>query len=192
MGRAGARGRGDVHRMDDERDVAPSGVSRPAGRQGPAWSHTRAHAVTSGEVEIEGRRLKLSNLDKLLYPEAGFSKAEVIDYYVRVAPVALPHLRDRPLTLKRYPDGVEGHFFYEKSCPSHRPDWVRTARIRTTGSSRWGESGRKAKAAGSIDYCVVDDLPTLVWVANLASLELHTPMHISADSTVPRMMVFDL
>src|SRR5664279_2403868 len=80
-------------------------------------------------VDVEGRHLKLSNLDKILYPEAGFTKGQVIDYYVRIAPVLLPHLRGRPLTMKRYPNGVSGPFFYEKNCPEHRPDWVQTARV---------------------------------------------------------------
>ena len=97
------------------------------------------------EVEVEGRTLSLSNLDKVMYPEVGFTKGQVIDYYTRVAPVLLPHLRGHPLTLKRYPDGVEGQFFYEKQCPSHRPDWVSTAPIPT---------GRK-----TIDFCLCEDLP---------------------------------
>ena len=86
-------------------------------------------AATRVEVEVEGRELRLSNLDKLMYPEAGFTKGQVIDYYTRVAPALLPHLKGRPLTLKRYPDGVHGQYFYEKNCPSHRPDWVKTKPI---------------------------------------------------------------
>jgi bifunctional non-homologous end joining protein LigD len=130
------------------------------------------------EVEVEGRRLSLSNLDKPMYPKVGFTKGQVIDYYTRVAPVLLPHLRRRPLTLKRYPDGVEGEFFYEKQCPSHRPDWVRTAPIVT---------GRK-----TIDFCVCDDLATLVWLANLADLELHPSLSLAAEIDRPTMMAFDL
>src|SRR4051812_17417648 len=118
-------------------------------------------------VDIDGRRLTLSNLQKVLYPETGFAKAQVIDYYTRVAPVLLPHLRDRPLTRKRYPDGVEGGSFFEKNAPSHRPEWVRTATLASPGSTRNRET---------IDYVLCDDLPTLVWLANLAALELHTPM----------------
>jgi bifunctional non-homologous end joining protein LigD len=130
------------------------------------------------EVEVEGRRLSLSNLDKMMYPQVGFTKGQLIDYYTRVAPVLLPHLRRRPLTLKRYPDGVEGEFFYEKQCPSHRPDWVRTAPIVT---------GRK-----TIDFCVCDDLATLVWLANLADLELHPSLSLAAEIDRPTMMAFDL
>jgi bifunctional non-homologous end joining protein LigD len=133
-------------------------------------------------VDIEGRRLTLSNLDKVLYPEAGFTKAQVLDYYTRIAPVLLPHLRDRPLTLKRYPEGVTGGFFFEKNAPSHRPDWVRTATIASPGSTRNRET---------INYVVVDELPTLVWVANLASLELHTPMWRVTKGR-PDMVVVDL
>src|SRR6266550_5917992 len=109
------------------------------------------------ELNVAGRTLLVSNLDKVLYPEAGFTKAQVIDYYIRIAPVLLPHLKSRPITLKRYPDGVDGFFFYEKQCPSHRPKWIRTAAV----SSQRREGGR-------IDYCVIDDLPALVWAANLA------------------------
>jgi bifunctional non-homologous end joining protein LigD len=130
------------------------------------------------EVEVEGRRLRLSNLDKVMYPAVGFTKGQVIDYYTRIAPVLLPYLRGRPLTLKRYPDGVEGHFFYEKQCPSHRPDWVATAPIRT---------GRK-----TIDFCLANDLPTLVWAANLADLELHTSLSAAEAIERPTTMVFDL
>ncbi len=103
------------------------------------------------EVDVAGKRLTLSNLEKVLYPVAGFTKGQVIDYYTRVAPVLLPHLRGRPLTLKRYPDGVEGPHFYEKQCPSHRPDWVRTAAV-------WSRHNNR-----NIDFCIVDDLPTLVF-----------------------------
>ncbi len=131
-------------------------------------------------VEIEGRQLKLSNLDKVLYPEPGFTKAQVIDYYVRIAPVLLPHLRDRPLTMKRYPEGVEGEFFYEKNCPAHRPEWVKTAKVWSHGNNRW------------MEYCLVQDLPTLVWAANLADIELHTSLAKAKDVSRPTMMVFDL
>ena len=132
------------------------------------------------EVSIQDRRLSLSNLDKLLYPGAGFTKGHVIDYYTRIAPVLLPHLRDRPLTLKRYPDGVEKGHFYEKRCPSHRPEWVRVAPV-------W--SGRND---GNIDYCVADDLATLVWLSNLADLELHTPLARASDIETPTLIAFDL
>jgi bifunctional non-homologous end joining protein LigD len=132
------------------------------------------------QVEVAGRQLKLSNLDKIFYPAVGFTKAQVIDYYTRVAPALLPHMAGRPLTLKRYPDGVDGQFFYEKKCPSHRPQWFRTASV-------W--SGRNKE---EINYCVVDDLPSLVWVANMASLELHTSLARAEDVHQPTMVVFDL
>ena len=132
------------------------------------------------EVEVDGRTLSLSNLDKVLYPRAGFTKGQVIEYYTRIAPYVLPHLRGRALTLKRYPNGVEGQFFYEKNCPAHRPDWVRTERIpiRTDGRT--------------IDFCLCDDLPTLVWLANLADLELHTSLARAADPRAPTILAFDL
>jgi bifunctional non-homologous end joining protein LigD len=131
-------------------------------------------------VEIEGKQLSLSNLNKVLYPEVGFTKAQVIDYYVRVAPVLLPHLRGRPLTMKRYPEGVTGMNFYEKNCPTHRPSWVKTAPVWSEGNNRW------------MDYCLVQDLPTLVWAANLADLELHTSLSLAKDILRPTMLVFDL
>ena len=132
------------------------------------------------EVEVEGRRLSLVNLDKVFYPETGFTKGQVIDYYTRIAPALLPHLRGRHLTLKRYPDGVEGQFFYEKQCPGHRPDWVRTAGV-------WSRhNGRE------IDYCLADDLATVVWLANLADLEMHTPLAYAATPKEPTMLAFDL
>jgi bifunctional non-homologous end joining protein LigD len=132
------------------------------------------------EVDVDGRTLSLSNLDKVLYPRAGFTKGQVIDYYTRIAPVLLPHLADRALTLKRYPNGVEAPFFYEKNCPAHRPDWVRTATIpiRTDGRT--------------IDFCVVDDLATLVWLANLADLELHPSLARVTDPRAPTILAFDL
>ena len=132
------------------------------------------------EVEIEGRKLRLSNVEKVFYPATGFTKGQMVDYYVRVAPVLLPHLRGRPLTLKRYPDGVTGASFYEKRCPGHRPDWVRTEPVSSEAS---GEA---------IRFCVVDDLATLVWVANLAGLELHTYLHRVPDVRRPTTLVFDL
>jgi bifunctional non-homologous end joining protein LigD len=132
------------------------------------------------EIDVGGKRLKVSNLDKVLYPEVGFTKAQVIDYYIRIAPVLLPHLKRRPITLKRYPDGVEGFFFYEKRCPSHRPAWIRTATV---------PSQRKEER---IDYCMINDLPALIWAANLADLELHTFLHQAPAITRPTALAFDL
>jgi len=132
------------------------------------------------ELVVEDRKIQVSNLDKVLYPKVGFTKGQVIDYYIRVAPVLLPHLRDRPLTMKRYPNGVEGEFFYEKNCPSHRPKWVKTAKV-------WSESNDRM-----MNYCLVQDLPTLVWAANLADLELHTSLSRKSNIERPSMMVFDL
>jgi len=131
-------------------------------------------------IEVEGRQIKLSNLDKVLYPKAGFTKGQVIDYYVRVAPVLLPHLADRALTLKRYPNGVEGMFFYEKNCPSYRPSWMKTAKVWSEGNNRF------------MHYCVVADLPTLVWLGNLADLELHTSLSRAPETNRPTVIAFDL
>ena len=137
-------------------------------------------------VHVDGRTLTLSNLDKVLYPDVGFTKGEVIDYYTRIAPALLPHVRNRPLTVKRYPDGVEGKFFFEKNAPSHTPEWVRTVEIGSPGST---------KNRDTINYPVMCDLPTLVWAANLAALELHVPMWqvtSRAKERHPDLMVFDL
>jgi bifunctional non-homologous end joining protein LigD len=132
------------------------------------------------ELIVEERKIHVSNLDKVLYPKVGFTKGQVIDYYIRVAPVLLPHLKDRPLTMKRYPDGVEGEFFYEKNCPSHRPKWVQTAKV-------WSEGNQRI-----MNYCLANDLPTLVWAANLADLELHTSLSRKNNLDRPTAMVFDL
>ncbi len=132
------------------------------------------------QLIVEGKNLSVSNLNKVLYPKVGFTKGQVIDYYIRIAPVLLPHLRDRPLTMKRYPNGVDAEFFYEKNCPVHRPKWVKTAKVWSEGNNRM------------MDYCLAQDLPTLVWAANLADLELHTSLSRKKDVARPTMMVFDL
>ena len=133
-------------------------------------------------VQVEGQTLTLSNLDKVLYPAAGFTKAQVIDYYERVAPVLLPHIASRPVTIKRYPEGVDGQFFFQKNAPKH-PDWVPTASIASPGST---------KSRDTIDYILGGDLPTLIWAANLAALELHTPMWRYPSFGKPDLLVFDL
>jgi len=135
------------------------------------------------QVDIDGRTLTLSNLDKVLYPEAGFTKAQVIDYYHRISPVMLPHIASRPVTIKRYPEGVDGEFFFQKNAPAHRPDWVPTARIASPGST---------KSRETIEYILGGDLPTLIWAANLAALELHTPMWRYPAIGEPDLLVFDL
>jgi bifunctional non-homologous end joining protein LigD len=135
--------------------------------------------VTGKIIELGGRRLSLSNLEKVLYPSCGFTKAHVQEYYRRMAPFILPHLQDRALTLKRYPEGVDKPFFFEKRCPSHRPPWVQTA-----GALR--DDGEQTTV------CLVNDLETLLWVANLASLELHVPLAKAASPETPDAMVFDL
>ena len=132
------------------------------------------------EIEVEGRTLKLTNRAKVMYPRTGFTKEDLIDYYASVAPVLLPHLSRRPLTLKRYPDGVEGEYFYEKRCPAHRPSWVRTAPIES-------ERGK-----GTIDYCLAEEKPTLIWAANLATIELHPSLSRAAQMDRPTAVVFDL
>jgi len=136
--------------------------------------------MTDSTVEIQGRHLKLSNLEKVLYPATGFSKQQVIDYYARIAPAILPHLVGRALTRKRYPDGVDGEPFYEKNAPKYRPEWVKTAPI-------WSEGNRR-----TVYYVLANDLATLVWLANLAALELHPSLALAKDITCPTEMVFDL
>lgn len=130
-------------------------------------------------VQVGSRTLSVSNLTKVLYPEAEFTKGDVIEYYVRIAPVLLPHLQDRGITLRRYPNGVDGSSFFEKRCPSHRPDWVQAVEGPGDRSSR-------------IDYCQFTEVAALAWAANLAALELHAPMARSHDIDAPTMVVFDL
>ena len=131
-------------------------------------------------VEIEGKHLSLTNLDKVLYPATGFTKGQVIDYYARIAPVLLPHLAGRPLTLKRYPEGVDKEYFFEKNATKHRPDWVKTAPI-------WSEGNQR-----NVNYILANDLPTLVWIANLAAIELHPSLSLAKDIAFAAQMVFDL
>lgn len=152
-------------------------VQRSSKRRSP----TRySSARTPTTLNIAGREVPVSHLDKIFYPADAFTKGQVIDYYIRVSPVLLPHLKDRPLTLKRYPDGVAGGFFYEKRCPPYRPDWVRTTPV-------WSERNDT-----EIHYCLANDLPSIVWAANLGDLELHTFLAKAADVDRPTMMVFDL
>jgi bifunctional non-homologous end joining protein LigD len=125
-------------------------------------------------IVTEGRELKITNWDKVLYPETGFTKGDLIAFYARIAPAVLPHLRDRALTLKRYPNGVDHQYFYEKNSPAHRPDWIRTANV------------------GGIDYTLAQDRPALIWLGNLADIELHTSLSLAAKPEQPTMLVFDL
>jgi bifunctional non-homologous end joining protein LigD len=136
--------------------------------------------ANSPVVEIQGRRLTLSNLDKVLYPATGFTKGQVIDYYARIAPALVQHLEGRPLTLKRYPNGVDSQFFFEKNAPSHRDDWVKTAPI-------WSEVNQR-----TVNYILADNLPTLIWIANLAAIELHPSLSLAKKIETPTVMVFDL
>jgi bifunctional non-homologous end joining protein LigD len=133
-------------------------------------------------VEVGGKELKLSNLDKVLYPEAGFTKGEMVDYYAKVAPAIVPHLSGRAVTLRRFPEGVEDldAAFFEKRCPKHRPKWVKTAKV---------QAGPRA---GVIEFCVCDSLPTLVWMAQLAAIELHPSLSRSRAPKRPTVLAFDL
>jgi bifunctional non-homologous end joining protein LigD len=138
--------------------------------------------ASSRQVEVDGRELKLTNLDKVLYPKAGFTKGEVVDYYAKVAPAMIPHLAGRAVTLRRFPEGVEDldAAFFEKRCPKHRPKWVKTARV---------EAGPHA---GKIDFCVCDGRPTLIWMAQLAAVELHPSLSLARAPTRPTVLAFDL
>jgi len=134
--------------------------------------------VTNGvEIDVEGRHLSLSNLDKVLYP-TGFTKSQVIDYMARIAPTAIPHLTDRALTFRRYPDGTATQGFFEKRCPGHRPPWLEVA---------VGPGDRN----GAIEYCRIDETAAMVWAANMAAIEIHAPMALADDLTTPRVLVFD-
>jgi bifunctional non-homologous end joining protein LigD len=132
------------------------------------------------QVEVDGKELRLTNLDKVLYPKAGFTKGEMVDYYARVAPAIVPHLSGRAVTLRRFPEGVEDldAAFFEKRCPKHRPKWVKTARVTVE--------------KGKIDFCVCDSLPTLIWMAQLAAIELHPSLSLSRAPKRPTVLAFDL
>jgi len=134
------------------------------------------------QVEVEGKELKLSNLDKVMYPKTGFTKGEMVDYYARVAPAIVPHLSGRAVTLRRFPEGIEDldAAFYEKRCPKHRPKWVKTAKVQA------------GPQAGVIEFCVCDSLPTLIWMAQLAALELHPSLSKSRAPKRPTVVAFDL
>src|SRR5579862_1868459 len=138
------------------------------------------HVAKEQTVEIGGKHLKLTNLDKVLYPAAGFTKGQVIDYYARIAPVLVPHLTGRPLTLKRYPSGVNEQYFFEKNATKYRPEWVKTAPIWSEGNNR------------DVNYILCNDLPTLIWVANLASIELHPSLSLAKKIESPAILAFDL
>lgn len=147
----------------------------PQGSKGPQGPKNDAQIV-----EVEGRQMKLSNLDKVLFPATGFTKGRLLDYYARIAPVLLPHVRDRAATFIRYPDGVEASGFFAKHAPSHRPDWVRTASVAATSSGK------------AVEYVLVDDLPTLMWAANLAAVEFHVPQWRVSDPAHHDLLVLDL
>lgn len=146
----------------------------------PNFKITNPSLPPDQNVEVGGRLLKLTNLDKVLYPKAGFTKGQVVDYYARIAPVLVPHLTNKPLTLKRYPNGVDQPYFFEKNATQHRPDWVKTAPIWSEGNNR------------DVNYILCNDLATLIWVANLAGIELHPSLSLAADIMCPRSIVFDL
>ncbi|HEV8608163.1 MAG TPA: non-homologous end-joining DNA ligase [Tepidisphaeraceae bacterium] len=135
--------------------------------------------MSATTVKIGKITVNLSNLEKVLYPQAGFTKGQVVEYHLKMAPIIVPHVKNRPLTLKRYPNGVDGMMFYEKRCPPHKPDWIKTV---TVTSRREG---------GKLSYCVIDSPAALVWVANLASLELHTLLFRGEQLYRPTWMVFD-
>ena len=138
--------------------------------------------ASSRQVEVDGRELKLTNLDKVLYPEAGFTKGEMVDYYAKVADAMVPHLKGRAVTLRRFPEGVDDldSAFFEKRCPKHRPRWVKTTNVRAGPN------------AGNIDFCVCDGRPTLVWMAQLAAIELHPSLSLGRAPTRPTVLAFDL
>ncbi|HEV7646585.1 MAG TPA: DNA ligase D [Actinophytocola sp.] len=174
--------RSDLDAADLEREAVPAASPPGADAVAPDEEPGPQNVL----VEVEGRRLRLSNLDKVLYPDTGFTKGQVINYYSRIAPVLLPHLADRPVTLRRWPDGVMAQPFYEKNAARGAPEWVRTVRVETPGSTRGYET---------LDFVVLGDLPSLVWSANMAALELHLPqwtVSAAGERQTPDLVVFDL
>jgi bifunctional non-homologous end joining protein LigD len=136
--------------------------------------------AASQQLEVGGRRLSIRHLDRVVFPRTGTTKGELLDYYVRVADAMLPHLRDRLLHMHRYPEGVEGPRFWQKACPEHRPEWVPVAPV-------WSRDKQ-----ANIDYCIVNELATLLWAVNLGSIELHTSLHRRDDLHRPTAIAFDL
>jgi bifunctional non-homologous end joining protein LigD len=174
--------RSDLEAADLDREAVPSLAAAPP----PVEEEPEQPRPQNVLVEVDGKRLRLSNLDKVLYPDTGFTKGQVINYYSRVAPVLLPHLAARPVTLRRWPDGVMAQPFYEKNAARGAPEWVRTVRVETPGSTRGYET---------LDFVVLDDLPSLVWSANMAALELHLPQWTvtkAGSRQTPDLLVFDL
>ncbi|HEY6551530.1 MAG TPA: DNA ligase D, partial [Solirubrobacterales bacterium] len=171
---------GSFKGLREDKPAEEVGAERPEPAGSDTWVVPDGGSRKRAQVTVEGRELSLSNLDKVLYPRSGFTKGELIEWYAQMGEVLLPHLRGRPLTMKRYPDGVEAKHFYEKRCPKHRPDWVRTAKV-------WSESHKE-----EIEHCLIEDLPTLVWAANLADIELHPSLSLAAEIERPTAVVFDL
>ena len=132
------------------------------------------------KLRVGNRTLEVSNLEKVFYPETGFTKGDVIEYYKAVAPAVVPHLKGRPVTLKRYPNGVDDKFFYEKRCPPHRPEWIKTITM------------RRQRDQKDVEYCAIPNAAALVWAANLANLELHASLARENDLRRPTSLVFDL
>jgi bifunctional non-homologous end joining protein LigD len=155
-------------------DAAPDGAELDPGSPEALFDQVERLPEGALLVSTEGREVKITNWDKVLYPKTGFTKGDLVAFYARLAPIVLPHLHDRPVTLKRYPNGVEEPYFYEKQSPSHRPEWIQTARI------------------NDINYTLAQDRPTLIWLANLADIELHTSLSLAERPNRPTMMVFDL
>ena len=170
----GAGPESEPDRESEREAIVTAGASREPTTAQALFGEAESLPDGAVAVTVDGRRLKLSNFDKVLYPQTGFTKGELIAYYARIASAVLPHLKDRPLTLKRYPNGVEAPYFYEKQSPSHRPEWVQTARI------------------GGVNYTLAQDRATLVWLANLADIELHTSLALADRPERPTMLVFDL
>lgn len=169
------------HRDTTSTDNSPSprGRGRIIRAKTSCFSRKRPIMASKSQLKIGNKTIEVSNLDKVFYPKTGFTKGQTIDYYIRVSAVLLPHLKNRPITLKRYPNGVDGLFFYEKRCPPHRPGWVETHEVpRSEG--------------GKIDFCVMNSLPALIWAVNLADLELHVFLHCAPKITQPTAVVFDL
>jgi bifunctional non-homologous end joining protein LigD len=175
--------------------VPPEAAAKPKLTAKPKATVPPASAARSERIvaDVDGRHLPLSNLGKVLYPASGFTKGAVLDYYSRVAAVMLPHVQDRPVTFRRFPDGVSGKSFVEKHVPSHAPDWIRTINVPSSGGGGWG---REETPGGDVEYAVIDDRPSLIWAANLAAIEFHVPLwHAGRRGTLPGRpdhMVFDL
>src|SRR5580658_5249984 len=180
--------------MDERPPVAPPLVAGTTGGHEPGPGTSLSAEAARVMVTVDDRELQLSNLEKPLFP-SGFTKRQMLDYYARVAPAMLPQMKDRPVTVKRFPNGIDSQGFIEKNVPRHAPDWIRTMTVARKGTGRWGKELENDSGRDTTEFVLVDGLATLMYLVNLAAVEFHTPMWRTGKGGQPRppdLVVFDL